>query len=164
MKRYLGLACATVVAALTLPSVAAVAQVSQETVRSLGAPDTAQTRIGTLEFKDGAPTAETASKVYDALDFTRALNVYNNSFRGASALAIVKGFESIGAKPGDVVIFSDLMDLELAVPDGQCRHGLLPRRPRSEQRSAGGRAALGRRRHDQRHVVLVDHRHWRSRP
>ena len=25
-------------------------------------------------------------------------------------LAIVKGFESIGAKPGDVVIFSDLMD------------------------------------------------------
>lgn len=110
MKRYLRLAGATVVAALTLPSVAALAQVSQETARSLGAPDVAQTRIGTLEFKDGAPTVETASKVYDTLDFTRALNVYNNSFRGASALALVKGFESIGAKPGDVAIFSDLMD------------------------------------------------------
>lgn len=110
MKRYLKLAGTTVIAALALPPAAAVAQVAQETVRSLGAPDAVQTRIGTLEFKDGAPTAETANKVYDTLDFTRALNVYNNSFRGASALAIVKGFESIGARPGDVAIFSDLMD------------------------------------------------------
>jgi hypothetical protein len=110
MRRYLKLSGAILVAALVLPSVAAVAQVAQETVRSLGAPDAVQTGIGTLEFKDGAPTVETASKVYDALDFTHALDVYNNSFRGASALAIVKGFESIGAKPGDVAIFSDLMD------------------------------------------------------
>lgn len=88
----------------------AAAQVSQETVDSLSAPDKIETHIGTLEFKDGAPTVDTAKKVYDTLDFTRALNAYNNSFRGASALAIVKGFESIGAKPGDVVIFSELMD------------------------------------------------------
>lgn len=88
----------------------AAAQVSQETVDSLSAPDKIETHIGTLEFKDGAPTVDTAKKVYDTLNFTRALNAYNNSFRGASALAIVKGFESIGAKPGDVVIFSELMD------------------------------------------------------
>jgi hypothetical protein len=44
------------------------------------------------------------------LDFTQALSAYNNSFRGASALAIVKGFEGIGAQPGDVVIFSEFMD------------------------------------------------------
>jgi hypothetical protein len=110
MKRYLNLASATVIAALALPSVTAVAQVAQETVRSLGAPNATQTRIGPLEFKDGAPTVETASKVYDTLDFTRALNVYNNSFRGASALAIVKGFGSIGVKPGEIAIFSELMD------------------------------------------------------
>jgi hypothetical protein len=88
----------------------AAAQVSQETLDSLSAPVKIETHIGTLEFKDGAPTMDTAKKVYDTLDFTRALNAYNNSFRGASALAIVKGFESIGAKPGDVVIFSELMD------------------------------------------------------
>ncbi len=88
----------------------AAAQVSQETLDALSAPDKIETHIGTLEFKDGAPTVDTAKKVYDTLDFTRALNAYNNSFRGASALAIVKGFESIGAKPGDVVIFSELMD------------------------------------------------------
>ncbi len=86
------------------------ADVSAATIQSLSAPDSIETHLGTLEFKDGAPAPETAQKVFDTLDFTRALNVYNNSFRGASALAIVKGFESIGAKPGDVVIFSELMD------------------------------------------------------
>jgi hypothetical protein len=109
MKRCLKLT--TLIAALALPSAGAVAQVAPETVQSLGAPDVAETRfVGTLEFKDGAPTAETARKIYDTLDFTRALDVYNNSFRGASALAIVKGFQGIGAEPGDVAIFSDLMD------------------------------------------------------
>src|SRR4029453_1244416 len=69
-----------------------------------------QTSIGTLEFKDGAPTVQTAEKVRDALDFTRALNVYNNSFRGACAYAIAKGMQSIGADDNSVVIYSDLMD------------------------------------------------------
>ena len=73
-------------------------------------PDKVETRIGTLEFKDGAPTVETAEKVRDALDFTRALDAYNNSFRGASAYAIRKGFQSIGAEDNTVVIFSELMD------------------------------------------------------
>jgi hypothetical protein len=86
------------------------AQVSQETIESLSAPDKVDTRIGTLEFKDGVPTQETAEKVRDTLAFTRALNVYNNSFRGASALALVKGFQSIGAESGDIIVFSDLMD------------------------------------------------------
>ena len=88
----------------------AVAQVSQETLDSLSAPDKIETSIGTLEFKDGAPSADTARKVYDTLDFTRALNVYNNSFRGASALALKKGFEAVGAGSGDIVIFEKLMD------------------------------------------------------
>lgn len=88
----------------------ALSDVSPETVKSLSAPAAVDTRAGKLEFRDGVPTAETARKVYDTLDFTRALNVYNNSFRGASALALVKGFQEIGARPGDVVIFSGLMD------------------------------------------------------
>jgi len=88
----------------------AFSEVSNETIKSLSTPSTVETRAGKLEFRDGVPTEETAQKVSDTLDFTRALNVYNNSFRGASALALVKGFEEIGAKPGDVVIFSELMD------------------------------------------------------
>lgn len=83
---------------------------SAEMPKEITTPDKVETRIGTLEFKDGAPTVETAQKVYDTLDFTRALNVYNNSFRGASAFAIRKGFLDIGAKDNTVVIFSELMD------------------------------------------------------
>ena len=68
------------------------AQVSEATVKSLGAPDSVETAIGTLTFKDGVPDADTAAKVYDAMDFANALAVYNNSFRGASAYAIRAGF------------------------------------------------------------------------
>ncbi len=96
--------------ALALGLGPAAAQVSPDIITSLSAPDRVDTRAGRLEFRDGVPTEETAQRVYDMLDFTRALDVYNNSFRGASALAIVKGFEGIGARPGDVVIFSELMD------------------------------------------------------
>lgn len=88
----------------------AAAQVSDETVRSLSAPDKIETATGTLEFKDGVPTAATASHVYDAVDFANALAVYNNSFRGASALAIVQGFQSIGMNYNEVAIFQKLMD------------------------------------------------------
>ncbi|HML93033.1 DUF1254 domain-containing protein [Methyloceanibacter sp.] len=78
---------------------------------SLSAPAKMETSIGALEFKDGVPSAETAEKVRDALAFTRALNVYNNSFRGASAYAILEAFHSIGAEDNtSVVIFSELMD------------------------------------------------------
>jgi hypothetical protein len=91
-------------------SASVMAQVSQDTLESLSTPDKVETSIGTLEFKDGAPSVETAEKVYDALAFTRALNAYNNSFRGASALAIKKGLQSIGLQSGDVGITSELLD------------------------------------------------------
>lgn len=99
------------VAGLLLVSAAAArAEVSQQVVDTLGAPARLETSFGHLDFTDGVPTAETARKTFDMLDFTQALSAYNNSFRGASALAIVKGFEGIGAMPGDVVIFSKFMD------------------------------------------------------
>ena len=91
-------------------AVPATAQVSQDTIESLSAPPSVETRIGTLEFDDGVPTAATVQTIYDTIDFTRALNVYNNSFRGASAYAIREGLQSIGADDNDIVIFSELMD------------------------------------------------------
>jgi hypothetical protein len=90
----------------------ATAEVSEETVKTLSTSDRMETRIGSLEFKDGAPSAETARTVYDTLAFTRALNVYNNSFRGASAYALREGFHSIGADDNDIIIFTELMDSE----------------------------------------------------
>ncbi len=77
---------------------------------SLVTPDKIESRIGALEFKDGVPTVETAEKVRDTLAFTAALSVFNNSYRGASAFAIRKGFLDIGAQDNTVVIFPELMD------------------------------------------------------
>jgi hypothetical protein len=86
------------------------AEVPEAVLNSLGAPDRIETGLGPLEFVHGVPTPATAQATFDMLDFNHALSAYNNSFRGASALAIVKGFEGIGAAPGDVVIFSEFMD------------------------------------------------------
>ena len=73
-------------------------------------PDKVETSIGTLEFRDGAPSADTVKKVYDSLDYVRGLDAFMNSFSGASAYAIREGFHSIGAEDNTVVVFSELMD------------------------------------------------------
>src|ERR1051325_8246887 len=73
-------------------------------------PDKIETRVGTLEYKDGAPSVATVQAVYDNLTFIRGVDVFMNSFSGASAYAIREGFHSIGAEDNTVVIFSDLMD------------------------------------------------------
>lgn len=96
-------------AAATL-SCLAVAQADPEIPAAITTPDKTETRIGTLEFRDGVPTVETTKRVLDTLLFTRALEAFNNSFRGASAYAIREGLHSIGAKDNDVVLFSELMD------------------------------------------------------
>ena len=108
-KRVLGLTVVAACVALAMVAPAA-AQTFNKLPQEITTPDKIETRIGTLEFSDGVPSAETAGKVYDTLDFTRALNAYNNSFRGASALGLVKGFQSIGAGSGDIIIFEELMD------------------------------------------------------
>ena len=40
---------------------------------SLLTPNRVESRIGTLEFQDGAPNKATLDKVYDHLDYTHAL-------------------------------------------------------------------------------------------
>jgi hypothetical protein len=83
-------------------------------------PDNVQTRIGALEFKDGAPSAATVEKVYDNLDFAHALNAYLNGFQIASIHAAREGLRSIGAADGNVVIFSELMDSQSLFLTANC--------------------------------------------
>jgi len=88
----------------------AFAQTAGEIPPILVTPDKVESPIGALEFKDGAPSAETVKKVYDTLDFTRGLDAYLNSYGGASAYAIRQGFLSVGAEDNSVVLYSELMD------------------------------------------------------
>jgi hypothetical protein len=103
------LATISVCATPVLPQMAA-AQTAPAIPQILITPDTVDTRIGKLEFKDGAPSVETAEKVSDTLDFTRGLDAFLNSYGGASAYAIRQGLLSIGAEDNTVTIYPELMD------------------------------------------------------
>ena len=92
--------------ALTITSAHAQVPISP----SITTPDKVETRIGTLDFKDGAPSKETLDKVYDNLDFTHAFDAFVNTFQGVSIHAIRKGLLDIGVKDNEVLIFSELMD------------------------------------------------------
>ena len=88
----------------------AVAQTAGAIPPSIVTPDKVETRIGTLDFKDGVPSKDTIAKVYDNLDFTHAFEAFVNTFQGVSIAALHKGFQNVGVKDNEVLIFSDLMD------------------------------------------------------
>ena len=70
-----------------------------------------QTRIGTLNFVDGVPTAETAQKAYDLLDFMRGVETFINFIPAASVEAIRLGMVDLGAtKSNQALIFDQLAD------------------------------------------------------
>jgi len=100
-------AVAAACAFLVLPNSSA-AQTSPPS--SLITPDRVETRIGPLEFKDGAPTDATAEKVFDNLDFTYAYRAFMENMRGVSIHMLRKGMREIGMKENEVLVFSDLMD------------------------------------------------------
>jgi hypothetical protein len=86
--------------------------VTAETLASISAPERLESRLGTLEFTDGVPSAKTAEAAYDQLDFVHGLNAYLNGFPGASTQAIRKGFHEAGVEDNAVLIFSELMGSE----------------------------------------------------
>ncbi|MET4177523.1 hypothetical protein ABIB99_008647 [Bradyrhizobium sp. LA6.1] len=110
MKQHVSLlagivACAT----LTLPHLAA-AQTAPTIPPSLTTPDKVESRIGTLEFKDGVPSKSTAEKLFDNLDTTYAFRAFMDNMRGVSIHALRQGMQSIGMKDNEVLVFSELMD------------------------------------------------------
>ncbi|HRH85292.1 MAG TPA: DUF1254 domain-containing protein [Rubrivivax sp.] len=73
-------------------------------------PGTVQSRIGTLDFKDGMPSAATAAKVYEHIDFTHAYEAFVNTMQGANFEAIRRGFLAAGVQDNQILVFSKLMD------------------------------------------------------
>ena len=91
---------------------------------SITTPDKVESSIGTLEYKDGAPSKETVAKAYDYLDLMHGVEAFVNAYQGASVASIFKGCEEAGVPNNTALIFSELMDAKSAVPDGQCGHHL----------------------------------------
>jgi hypothetical protein len=79
-------------------------------------PDKLDSSIGTLEFKDGAPTKETAAKIYDNLDLMHGVEAFVNAYQGASTSAAFKGFNDVGIPNNKALIFSELMDSVVDLP------------------------------------------------
>jgi hypothetical protein len=105
MARFSSLSALGVALALWLSAPA-----QAEDLKSISTPDNVDSRLGPLEFKDGAPSPATAAKVLDNLDFTYALRAFTDNMRGVSIHAARKGLQSIGVKDNEVLVFSKLMD------------------------------------------------------
>ena len=74
-------------------------------------PDTVETRIGTLHFKDGAPDPATVQLAYDQLDFSRGIDAFLKGMSATSIHSLCAGFESAGVKLNHGIgITEDLMD------------------------------------------------------
>ena len=66
-------------------------QTSADIPAGVAVPKVMETRLGLLTFDDGAPSHETVKKVYENLDFTRALDAYMNGYQLASLKAMHNG-------------------------------------------------------------------------
>jgi hypothetical protein len=108
-SRLSGLAIALAATGL-IGAIEADAQTAPAIPPAISTPDKVESRLGTLEFKDGAPNAATVAKVYDHVDFTHAYNAFMNTMQGVSIAAVRKGMRDIGVKDNEVLVFSDLMD------------------------------------------------------
>jgi hypothetical protein len=97
-------------AALTLSASAAGQSAGGTLAPSTATPNRVTTRIGTLDFRDGAPSKATLEKAYDQIDFTHAYDAFVNTMRGVSLVAARKGFLDAGVKDNEILIFSELMD------------------------------------------------------
>jgi hypothetical protein len=109
MTQLLRLGAAAVAFAVTIPHFAA-AQTAPAIPPSITTPDRVETRLGTLDFKDGAPEKATLEKAYDYIDFTHAYDAFVNTMQGISMVAARRGFLGAGVKDNEILIFSELMD------------------------------------------------------
>ena len=73
-------------------------------------PDKIDTRLGTLKFFDGFPDDASVEKLYDNLDFQRAVQAYLLGLAPVSQLANRKGILEVGPANTTVPIFETMMN------------------------------------------------------
>lgn len=76
---------------------------------SITTPDRVESKIGTLQFKDGYPVGDTAAKIRDELDYLHGVEAFMNSIHGVSLYALRKGFADVGIKDGEFIITSEML-------------------------------------------------------
>ena len=146
MKHIVLLAVLVVCTTLVLPRFAT-AQTAPAIPPSITTPDKVETRLGTLDFKDGMPSPATLTKVYDNLDAAHAFNAFVNTMQGVNMEAIRKGMLAVGIKDNEIGSVLRIDGRQVPLPDRKCRHRILRWLYKSVQRTNGVRdAAKGARR------------------
>jgi len=119
LKRFLSLACitaATQVAAdamaqpLTGPPANPQYKYSTPMPPDVASPDEVETRLGTLTFDSGVPDQATTDKLYDNLDFQRAVQAYLLALPPVNQLSNKTAILAMGPVNKTVPIFEQLMD------------------------------------------------------
>ena len=77
---------------------------------SITTPDKVESKVGTLQFKDGYPIGDTSAKIRDELDYLHGVEAFMNSIQGVSLYALRKGLRDAGLKDNEVMLWSRLMD------------------------------------------------------
>jgi hypothetical protein len=72
--------------------------------------ETKRTRIGDLTYQAGFPTADTVNKLYDELDFQRAVlaSQYGQTLVAYNEMNV--GFKQVGVSPGDLLLMQRFTD------------------------------------------------------
>ena len=83
------------------------AEEMREAIDSLSSPDRVESPFGALEFFDGVPVPGTVSKVFDALDLMRGIEVFLNAVPGASLVAMRRGLRSAGVSSPRVIGYTE---------------------------------------------------------
>ena len=74
-------------------------------------PDSVQTRIGTLSFENGYPSEETARKLFDEMDYQRAVQAYLWAYPAVSFESIrIATNRDLGADLNDMIIADNYAD------------------------------------------------------
>jgi len=98
------------VAASLGSSTAAEYKMSTPTPAGIASPDKVETRLGTLNFFDGFPDKASVEKLYDNLDFQRAVQAYLLALPPVSQAANRNAIRELGPANTVVPIFEQLMD------------------------------------------------------
>ena len=77
------------------------------------APTEIETRLGKLTYEAGFPTRETAQKLYDEVDFQRAVLAYQIVDNLVSYYSMDVGFQAVGADEGDLIVWERFADPKL---------------------------------------------------
>jgi hypothetical protein len=111
MKRMtLVLSALWLAASLEAPASAAPYKMQTAIPPGIAAPDEIETRLGTLKLRDGFPDKPTVEKLYDNLDFQRAVQAYLLALPPVSQVANRNAVLTLGPANTTVPIFEQLMN------------------------------------------------------